>query len=265
MEPQPASRLGRITILTYGVLCYLYFFGTFLYSIAFLANFDGVPKTIDSGSSGPIGIALLINLGLLSIFAVQHSVMARPEFKRLWHRIVPEPAERSTYVLLSSLSLTLLYVYWQPMSTPVWQITNMTAVGLVVGLYFFGWGLLLYATALIDHFDLFGVRQAWLAFRGRPYLHHPFATPGLYKHIRHPLYVAWAVIFWATPEMSVGHLFFAIVTTVYMVLAVFVEERDLLNVFGDAYRRYQETTPKYLIGTRPAGALPKVVSRATVG
>jgi protein-S-isoprenylcysteine O-methyltransferase Ste14 len=247
-DPTPASASlpSRIGLLAWGVACYGLFFACFLYAIAFVGDFPLVPKTIDSGEPGPLGFALAVNLGLLSLFAVQHSVMARPAFKRAWTRIVPQAAERPTYVLASTLALVLLFAYWQPIAGTVWAVTNPIAAFAIRALYFAGWGLLLYATALIDHFDLFGLRQAWLGFRGRPYTNHPFATPGLYAHVRHPLYVAWAIIFWSTPVMSAGHLLFAAVATVYMVAAVFFEERDLVAHFGDAYRRYQESVPKYL-------------------
>ena len=246
----------RAAFLVWGVACYAVFFACFLYAIAWVGGFDVVPKTIDSGEPGPLGAALAVNLVLLSLFAVQHSGMARPGFKRVWTRIVPEPAERPTYVLLTSLVLWLLFALWQPIGGVVWTVTDPTAVLLLHVSYFLGWGLLLYATALIDHFDLFGLRQAWLAFRGRPYTHHPFATPGLYAHVRHPLYVSWAIIFWSTPVMTGGHLLFAAVATAYMVIAVFLEERDLVVHFGDAYRRYQEATPKYF---------PRIARRRSVG
>lgn len=243
-----AQRTGaqRTGFLAWGVFCYAAFFACFLYSIAFVGNFDIVSKTIDSGTAGPIGLALAINVALLSLFAVQHTGMARPGFKKLWTRIVPEPAERPTYVLLSTLCLVVLYAFWQPIEGTVWSVTNPIASNAITAVYFGGWAMLLYATALIDHFDLFGLRQSWLAFRGRAYTNHPFGTPGLYGKIRHPLYVAWAVIFWATPEMSAGHLLFAVVTTAYMALAVLVEERDLLNHFGDVYARYMDSTPRYV-------------------
>jgi protein-S-isoprenylcysteine O-methyltransferase Ste14 len=241
----PASRATRIALLAWGITCYVIFFACFLYAIAFIGDFEVAPKTINSGEHGPLGLALAVNLGLLSLFAVQHSGMARPGFKRVWTRIVPEPAERPTYVLLSSLVLVVLFAYWQPIGGTVWAVTSEPAVSLIRAVYFAGWGLLLYSTALIDHFDLFGVRQAWLAFRGRPYTSHAFGTPGLYKHLRHPLYVSWAIIFWAAPVMSVGQLIFAVVSTLYMIVAVFLEERDLVAHFGDAYRRYQESTPRY--------------------
>ena len=256
----PAPRATRVAFLAWGAFCYVAFFAVFVYAIAFVGGFEIAPKTIDSGEPGPLGLALAIDLGLLSLFALQHSVMARPGFKRLWTKLVPEPAERPTYVLLSSLALVLLFALWRPIGGTVWALTGEAGFTLVRAVYFTGWGMLLYATALIDHFDLFGLRQAWLAFRGRPYASHPFKTPGLYKHMRHPLYVSWAIIFWATPVMSVGHLLFAVVTTAYMVVAVLFEERDLVGHFGDAYRRYQESTPRYFprfgrkLGGRAAGA-----------
>ena len=253
MTFQPSSLAKRIAFLAYGLTCYALFLACFLYSIAFVGNFDIVPKTIDSGTAGPIGLALAVNVGLLSLFAIQHTGMARPGFKKVWTKIVPEPAERPTYVVLSSAVLAVTYAFWQPIGGTVWEVTNPVGAAALTGLYLFGWGALLYATALIDHFDLFGLRQSWLAFRGKEYTSHPFGTPGVYKHIRHPLYVSWAIIFWATPVMSAGHLLLAVVTTAYMILAVFVEERDLVQHFGDAYRRYQETTPKYVprFGSKP--------------
>lgn len=246
MSESKPSAFARCAILAYGISCYLIFLACFLYAIAFVGGFDVVPKTIDSGERGPLGLALAIDLGLLSLFAVQHSVMARPAFKRLWTRIVPEPAERPTYVLASSVVLALLFAVWQPLPLQIWDVTDSIGGTMLTALYFGGWALLLYATALIDHFDLFGLRQAWFGFRGETYRPHPFKTPGAYKLIRHPLYVAWTIIFWATPSMSAGHLLFATVATAYMALAVFVEERDLVDHFGDAYRRYQETTPKFV-------------------
>jgi methanethiol S-methyltransferase len=241
-DPNMVKRIG---FLAWGVACYALFFACFLYAIAFIGDFAIVPKTIDSGEPGPLGLAFAVDLGLLSLFAVQHSGMARPGFKRVWTRIVPEAAERPTYVLLSTLALVVMFWLWQPIGGAVWSVTQPVAVVALHAAYFAGWALLLYATALIDHFDLFGLRQAWLGFRGRPYTAHPFATPGLYAHVRHPIYVSWAIIFWSTPTMSAGRLLFAAVATAYMVVAVFLEERDLLHTFGDAYRRYQESTPKY--------------------
>jgi protein-S-isoprenylcysteine O-methyltransferase Ste14 len=238
--------VSRVLIFAYGVVCYALFLAVFLYSIAFIGNFGVVPTTLDSPRPGPIGTALAVDLALLSLFALQHSGMARPGFKRVFTRIVPEAAERSTYVLLSSICLALLYAFWQPIGGTVWEVTSPGARLALWALYFAGWGLVLYATFLIDHFDLFGLRQVWLALRGRPSMHDPFRTPSLYRHVRHPLYVGWFIVFWAAPVMSVGHLVLALVTTAYILVAVVLEERDLVARFGDTYRRYQESTPKFL-------------------
>ncbi len=252
--------MSRILIFAYGIACYAVFFACFLYSIAFVGNFDVVPKTLDSGAVAPLGVTLAVNLALLALFAVQHSGMARPGFKRWLTRVVLAPAERATYVLASTLALALLYALWRPLPSVVWDVQDPLLRTGLHGLYFFGWALLLYATALIDHFDLFGVRQVWLHLRGKPYTHHPFKTPGLYRYVRHPLYLAWFTIFWATPTLSVGHLLLALGTTGYIVLAVLLEERDLVDHFGDTYRRYMRSTPRYfprLRATReePATAL----------
>ena len=238
--------MSRIAVFLYGVLSYGLFFACFLYSIAFVGNLDFVPKTIDSGSGLPIAAAIGVNLCLLAIFAVQHTGMARPGFKRVFTRMLPEAVERSTYVLLSTACLALLYAAWQPIGGVVWDIANPAGRAALLALYFAGWGLVLYATFLIDHFDLFGLRQVWLHLRGKPYTGKPFHTPSLYRWMRHPLYVGWFTVFWATPAMSGGHLLLALVTTGYIWLAVLFEERDLVAHFGDTYRRYQESTPKFL-------------------
>jgi protein-S-isoprenylcysteine O-methyltransferase Ste14 len=249
--------MRRIAFLSYGALCYALFLGVFLYAIGFLGNL-GVPKSIDSGAAGPWGVAVVVNMALLSVFALQHSVMARPAFKRLWTRIVPVPIERATYVLATNAAMILLFAYWQPIPQEVWRIGGAAGIALT-GLYFAGWGLLLYATILIDHFELFGLGQAVRYFTGRGPKRDRFVTPGLYRHIRHPLYVAWFTIFWATPVMTVGHLLFAAVASAYILVAVLFEERDLLNEFGDDYRRWREATPAFLPrprrNRRPAGGL----------
>jgi protein-S-isoprenylcysteine O-methyltransferase Ste14 len=238
--------MSRIVAFAYGVICYAVFFASFLYAIAFVGDLPIVPKTIDSGTPGPLGVALFVNLSLLTVFALQHSVMARPAFKRVFTRTVPEPVERSTYVLLSTACLAALFALWQPIGGVVWDITSPPFRALFQGLFFAGFGLVLYSTFLIDHFDLFGLRQVWLFLRGKPYTGKPFRTPSLYRWIRHPLYAGWLLAFWATPTMSGGHLLFALVTTAYIVVAMVLEERDLIAHFGDTYRRYQETTPRFL-------------------
>lgn len=234
--------IGRITTLLYGVFCYLVFFATFLYAIAFLGDF-GVSRTIDSGVEGSIAQALAINAGLLTLFALQHSIMARSWFKRAWTRIVPQAAERSTYVLFSSVALILLFWQWRPIGGLVWQVDNELGRILIYSVYAIGWLLLLLATFLINHFDLFGLRQVYLHFRGQKYTGLPFRTPGLYRLVRHPIYLSWLCIFWATPRMTIAHLVFALATTGYILMAIPLEERDLIRVYGDAYRRYKQQVP----------------------
>jgi protein-S-isoprenylcysteine O-methyltransferase Ste14 len=236
---------GRIATLLYGAVCYAVFFATFLYAIAFLGDF-GVPKSIDSGPQSPLGEALAINAALLGIFALQHSMMARPRFKKLWTKIVPAAAERSTYVLFSSLALVLLFWKWQPMGGLIWQVDNDFGQLAIYWLYALGWILLLVSTFLINHFDLFGLRQVYLHFSGHEYTGLPFRTPGLYRYVRHPIYFSWLCIFWATPRMTVAHLVFAFATTAYILIAVQFEEHDLIEAYGDIYRRYREQVPGLL-------------------
>jgi protein-S-isoprenylcysteine O-methyltransferase Ste14 len=232
----------RITTFIYGLISYLLFLGTFLYAIGFIGNLV-VPKSIDSGRTGPLSEALLINAALLTLFAVQHSVMARPWFKRAWTRLVPKPAERSTYVLLSSLALLLLFWQWQPIGGVVWTVEQPVMQMVIYGLYAIGWLLVLSSTFLINHFDLFGLRQVFLYLIGRPYTQLKFGTPILYRHVRHPLYLGWLFAFWSTPTMTVAHLVFAIATTAYIFVAIQLEEKDLMDTFGDDYRRYKKTVP----------------------
>src|SRR5689334_12468027 len=208
----------RLSIFIYGVLSYAVFFGTYLYAIGFVGNL-WVPKSMDSVREVPFPTALLVDLGLLGLFAIQHSVMARPAFKRWWTRIVPAAAERSTYVLLSSLALIAMFIYWQPLGGAVWNVDAPLGKAALYGAFAFGWGLVLISTFLINHFDLFGLRQVWLQLLGRPYTALRFGTPGPYKLVRHPLYVGWFFAFWATPTMSVTHLVFALATTDYILIA----------------------------------------------
>jgi protein-S-isoprenylcysteine O-methyltransferase Ste14 len=237
--------MRRTAALTYGLLCYAAFNACFLYLLGFL-NGAFVPKSIDSGEPTQVAAAMGINVGLVLFFGIQHSVMARPGFKRWWTRFVPEPVERSTYVLLSVAAMLPIFAFWQPITTVVWSIESATARNAMLALHFTGVGLLLYSTILIDHFDLFGVRQVWLHFRGRPYTHHPFRTPSLYSYMRHPLYAGWLTALWATPTMTVGHLILTGGFTAYILVAVAYEERDLVAHFGDTYRRYQRTVPQLL-------------------
>ena len=239
----------RIAFFAYGSLCYLIFLGTFLYAICFIGNF-GVPNTLDGASSGPLGVALAIDVGLLLLFAVQHSAMARKGFKDWWTRIVPKPLERSTYVLFSSLALILLFWQWRPLGGMVWSVENPFGRLALRALFAFGWGLLLYSTFLINHFDLFGLRQVWLYLLGRPYTTLGFATPALYRLVRHPLYVGWLFAFWMTPTMTLAHLLFSVATTAYILMAIRFEERDLLREHGDVYEQYRRSVPMLIPFTR---------------
>jgi protein-S-isoprenylcysteine O-methyltransferase Ste14 len=232
----------RMTVFLYGVACYLIFFATFLYAIGFIGNVV-VPKSIDSGRQGPLLQALLIDKGLLLLFAIQHSVMARQWFKRAWTRIILEPAERSTYVLLSSLLLLLLFWQWQPIGGAIWTVENPVGRIVLYGVFAAGWLTVLISTFLINHFDLFGLRQVYLYLRGRNYSPIGFRTPGPYRYVRHPLYLGWLMAFWATPTMTIAHLVFAIATTAYIVVAIQFEERDMVRFYGDTYRRYRQQIP----------------------
>ena len=238
--------MNRLTIFLYGTLSYVVFLATFLYAVGFIGNF-AVPKSMDSPADGPWQAALLIDLGLLSLFALQHSIMARPAFKRLLTRIVPPEAERSTYVLTSSLALLLLFWKWRPVGGTIWEVQNGFGASLFYAAYAFGWALVLLATVVINHFDLFGLRQVWLHLQGRPQSAVKFATPLLYRVVRHPLYVGWITVFWSTPVMTVTHLFFALTTTVYILVAIQFEERDLMAKHPE-YIDYRRQVPMIVPG-----------------
>lgn len=249
--------MKRVLAFSYGVACYAIFFATFLYAIAFIGNF-GVARSLDGPVDTPLGLALAIDLGLLAVFAIQHSGMARPGFKRWWTRFVPQVIERSTYVLLSSLALILLFWQWRPLGGVIWDIQDPAAEIAVYVVYGLGWALVLFATFLINHFDLFGLRQVYLNLRNKPYRDLPFGTPLLYRIVRHPLYVGWIIVFWATPVMTAAHLLFAIGCTGYILAAIQLEERDLVAAHGESYRQYRRRVPmlipsiKQLISRRTA-------------
>lgn len=240
----PATSLAtRLLTLCYGGVAYLIFLGTFLYAVGFVSGFV-VPKTVDkaagAGPSASLTTALMINLVVMSIFAVQHSGMARRGFKQFFTRFASPAIERSTYVLLASLSLILLYWQWQPMPSVLWNIENPLAAGIVTASGLLGWLIVLYSSFLISHFELFGLTQVVSHFAGRVTEPMKFKTPGLYRLIRHPIYLGFIIAFWCTPTMTLGHLLFAAVTTAYIFVGIYLEERDLVAMFGDEYRRYRD-------------------------
>ena len=237
----------RMLALCYGGLAYLIFLGTFLYAVGFVSRLV-VPKTINTGPASSLSTALLVNLVLMSIFAVQHSGMARQGFKRLFARFASPAIERSTYVLLASLSLILLFWQWQPMPAVVWNIEGPVFAGVVTVIGFMGWLIVLYSTFLISHFELFGLTQVVAHFAGRMTAPIAFRTPGLYSLIRHPIYLGFIIAFWSTPFMTLGHLLFASVTTAYIFVGIWLEERDLVTFFGDEYRKYRERFAMLLPG-----------------
>jgi methanethiol S-methyltransferase len=245
------SRTGRNAALAYGIACYGIFFVTFLYLIGWLTNLL-VPVSIDSGTAGNAFVAIVVDVALIALFGLQHSVMARPGFKRWWMQIVPPAVERPTYVLASSAAFIVLFALWQPVPAALWHTHGVLAGVLQAG-GLLGFGIVLYSTFLIDHFDLFGLRQVFLAWRGKPYTEKRFVTPQLYRFIRHPLYVGWMTAFWCAPVMSVGRLLFALAMTAYILVAIRYEERDLAAALGEPYRRWRASTPMFLPRIRGRG------------
>jgi protein-S-isoprenylcysteine O-methyltransferase Ste14 len=238
-EETKGGPVGRFLAFVYGFASYAIFFVTFLYAIDFVSGLM-VPKTIDSGAVGPMPEAIIVDLVLMSVFAIQHSVMARRQFKQWWTRLVPKPVERSTYVLFSSLALVLLFWQWRPIPAVVWEITNPAIAMAILGLSLIGWLIVLTSTFLINHFELFGLHQVTSNLTGHPMPEPRFRTPLYYKFVRHPIYLGFIIAFWAAAVMTTGHLLFAAVTTAYIFVGIFLEERDLVDLFGDDYRRYKD-------------------------
>jgi protein-S-isoprenylcysteine O-methyltransferase Ste14 len=239
--------LTRLMFFAYGAGSYLVFLGTFVYAIAFVGGFV-VPRRLDGPLQTSWPLAVAIDCGLLTVFAIQHSVMARRWFKERWTRVVPRAIERSTYVLCASLALLLVFWQWRPIGIPIWSVEDPAARVVLWTLFAAGWGTVLAVTFLIDHFDLFGLRQVWLPLIGRPYTRVGFRTPAPYRFVRHPLYFGFLLAFWTTPTMTVAHLLFAVATTAYIVLAIQFEERDLVSEHGAAYEEYRRAVPMLLPG-----------------
>ena len=237
--------MARALFMIYGVVAYALAMASIVYAVGFVGNY-WVPKSIDSGLPGDTLTSVFINLGLLGLFAVQHSVMARPAFKSAWTRVVPQPVERSTYVLLSALVLFLLYHQWQPMIDTVWQVDNGFFSMLLQALYFLGWGIVVASTFMLSHSELFGLQQVAAYWRGKETPKPEFHTPLLYKIVRHPIYLGFLLAFWATPHMTTGHLLFAAASSIYIVLGATLEERDLMTMFGDHYKSYRKRVPMLL-------------------
>lgn len=243
--------------LAYGAICYLAFLGTILYAIGFVGNMF-VPVSIDGIPVKPLWEAVAINAALLLVFALQHSIMARPAFKTWWTRYVPKHLERSTYVLFASVCLIILMWQWQPIGGIVWTVNSEFLTSLLLIAYFTGWGIVFMSTFLINHFDLFGLRQTWLQFQGKPYTELPFRVPVFYRIVRHPLYLGFLIAFWAAPVMSVAHFLFAVLTTGYILTAIRFEERDLISHFGLKYTRYKSQIPMIIPFVRGKSKSKKV-------
>ncbi len=247
--------MKRVIFFLYGIICYFIFFVTFLYAIGFVINMI-IPKSIDIGYQGGTKYVWLVNIFLLSLFAIQHSVMARQGFKKVWTKVIPKPIERSTYVLFSSFALILLFYFWRPIPAVVWNAEGTVPGTMLTALYFFGWFVVLFGTFLINHFHLFGLQQVYFNLRNRKQPSPKFVKPLFYKIVRHPLMLGFIIAFWASPKMTIGHLLFAFATTGYILVAVQLEERDMVKFHGEDYKRYQQEVSQ-IIPLPPHKVIPK--------
>lgn len=254
--------MKRILALTYGILAYVFFQATFVYAIFFVGNV-WVSKTIDSGTQSPLPITIAVDLAVLAVFAVQHSVMARKNFKRVWTRVVPEPVERATYVVAATSALALILWQWKPIPRVVWDLRGTAAEPEIQALFWLGWGVLLLATFLVNHFELFGLAQVWAYAARRKPSASTFKTPALYRVVRHPIYLGFVIAFWATPTMTVGHLLFSIGTTSYILLGIYFEERDLIASYGQRYREYRQRVPMLIPFLKRPLAVQKQIKAQT--
>jgi protein-S-isoprenylcysteine O-methyltransferase Ste14 len=241
--------MSRAATLLFAIVAYAIFFATFLYLIVFVGDFGFARMTVDEGPPAAVATAAVIDLALIALFGIQHSVMARQSFKKWWTRVIPRPAERSVYVLMASAVLIVLMTLWRPIPSVIWDVGNPFAADALWGLFWIGWGMVLLSTFLINHFELFGLQQAWLNMRGREAAAPKFHQPLLYKWVRHPLYLGFFLAFWAAPEMTAGHLLLAVGVSVYMLIAIRYEERDLVDLFGQDYENYRRDvgmlTPRF--------------------
>ena len=244
--------MNRTAVFLYGAVVYVFFLATFLYLVGFAAGFGFLPKSVDSGPAAPLGQAILINSLLFGLFAVQHFIMARPWFKKRWTQIVPEVVERTTYVLITSLLLVLLFWQWRPMPGIIWEIENAAGAYPLWAFWAIGWVIMLFSTFLIDHFDLFGLRQVYLYGRGTPYTQVQFKMRSLYRYLRHPMMLGFLIAFWATPRMTSGHLLLAIANTAIILIGIQLEERDLLRAHGEHYESYRRRVPMLVPRLTPA-------------
>lgn len=246
LKQKEQNMFTRAMSLFYGITCYVAGMASLLYLAGFIGDFL-TPTRLDAPATGSMIKALGVNLILLGIFAIQHSVMARPSFKRVWTRWVPQTIERSTYILFSALALLPMFLFWQPMGIVIWQLDNMLLMSVIYAIYAAGWGIVVFSTFLLNHFDLFGLRQVWLNLRGKPYQHLAFSTPMLYRVVRHPLYFGWLIVMWATPKMTIAHLFFAMALTAYILIAIRLEERNLRD-YHPEYAEYAKDVPMLIPG-----------------
>lgn len=251
--------MKRTLFFVYGLVCYAVTLATFAYLAGFVGNVL-TPTRLDAPASGSLGIAVVVNLSLLLLFGLQHSVMARPTFKRVWTKLVPQPIERSTYCLLSCVALAMLFWQWRPMGGVIWDVQHEVGRAAILTVYSLGWLVVLATTFLINHFDLFGLRQVWMHLRGKWYTPPAFTTPGPYKRVRHPLYLGWMIVFWATPVMTVAHLAFAAGLTAYMIIAIYFEERNLAEHYGQRYVEWKKQTPMLIPRRRRRPVEPRLAT-----
>jgi protein-S-isoprenylcysteine O-methyltransferase Ste14 len=250
--------MNKLLSFFYGLVCYAVFFLSFIYAIGFVGNM-ALPKTIDSGFESGVAQSLIINLVLLGLFAVQHTIMARPAFKQWWTKMVPVQVERSTFVLVASLLLFLLYWQWRPITAVIWNVEHPAGKAILISIFWLGWVMVLWSTFMINHFDLFGLRQVWFHLRNQEYHHVKFQTSSLYKYLRHPIMLGFIIAFWATPYMTAGHLLFAVATTTYILIGIQFEEHDLVQFLGKDYDDYRSRVPMLIPSLKRRNAQTKKI------